>query len=68
MSSNNRDRRKITTSLLLVVMFLFADLALPQAIPEWPNEELEEENASVAAKAAALEERLLILSNSYLIQ
>ena len=44
MSSNNRDRRKITTSLLLVVMFLFADLALPQAIPEWPNEELEEEN------------------------
>ncbi len=25
-------------------MFLFADLALPQAIPEWPSHELEEEN------------------------
>jgi len=42
MSSNSRDRRKITTSLLLVLMFLFADLALPQAVPNWPNEELED--------------------------
>ena len=28
MSSNSRDRQKIATSLLLAIMFLFADLAL----------------------------------------
>ena len=44
MSSTNRDRQKIVTSLMLVIMFLFADLALPQAIPEWSNEELQDEN------------------------
>ena len=44
MSSNTRDRRKITTSLLLVLMFLFADLALPQAVPVWTNEELGDNN------------------------
>jgi len=42
MSTNSRDRRKITTSLLLVLMFLFADLALPQAVPNWTNNELDE--------------------------
>ena len=42
MSTNSRDRRKITTSLLLVLMFLFADLALPQAVPKWTNNELDE--------------------------
>ena len=44
MSSNSRDRRKVTTSLLLVLMFLFADLALPQAVPNWTKDELKEEN------------------------
>ena len=44
MSSNSRDRQKITTSLLLVIMFLFADLALPEAIPEWKATELGDEN------------------------
>ena len=42
MSTNSRDRRKITTSLLLVLMFLFADLALPQAVPNWTNDELDD--------------------------
>ena len=42
MSTNSRDRRKITTSLLLVLMFLFADLALPQAVPNWTKNELDE--------------------------
>ena len=41
MSTNSRDRRKITTSLLLVLMFLFADFAL-QAVPNWTNDELDD--------------------------
>mgnify|MGYP001177181361 FL=1 len=43
MSSNTRDRRRIVSSLLLAMMFLFADLALPQAVPDWSNEVLEDE-------------------------
>lgn len=43
MSSNTRDRRRIVSSLLLAMMFLFADLALPQAVPDWSNEVLDDE-------------------------
>ena len=32
---------------MLVIMFLFADLALPQAIPEWSNEELQGRNLTL---------------------
>jgi hypothetical protein len=43
MSSNTSDRRRIASSLILALMFLFADLALPQAVPEWNADSLEDE-------------------------
>ena len=42
MSSNTRDRRRIASSLVMVLMFLFADLAVPEAVPNWSNEELDD--------------------------
>ena len=42
MSKNTHDRRKILLSMAMVMMFLFADLMQPQAMPEW-SEELDEE-------------------------
>ena len=38
MLSNTRDRRRIVSSLVMVLMFLFADIALPQAVPDWSND------------------------------
>ena len=42
MSSNTSDRRRIASSLILALMFLFADLALPQAVPDWNKDSLED--------------------------
>jgi len=42
MSTNTRNRRKIASSLLMVMMFLFADLSVPQAVSDWTDEELED--------------------------
>ena len=42
MSSNTSDRRRIASSLILALMFLFADLALPQAVPDWSEDHLED--------------------------
>ena len=42
MSSNTSDRRRIASSLILALMFLFADLALPQAVPDWNKENLDD--------------------------
>ena len=42
MSTNTRDRRRIASSLVMVLMFLFADLAVPEAVPNWSNEELDD--------------------------
>ena len=44
MSQIGTNPRKTAVSIVLVLMFIFADLALPEAIPEWKNEELKEEN------------------------
>ncbi len=44
MSQIGTNPRKTAVSIVLVLMFIFADLALPEAIPEWKNEELREEN------------------------
>ena len=43
MKSNVSNPRKTAVSIALALMFLFADLALPQALPKWENEVLEEE-------------------------
>ena len=42
MSSNTSDRRRIASSLILALMFLFADLALPQAVPDWNEDVLDD--------------------------
>ena len=43
MSSNTSDRRRIASSLILALMFLFADLALPQAVPDWNQDSLDDD-------------------------
>ena len=43
MSTNTRNSRKIASALLMVIMFLFADLSVPQAVPNWEETVLEEE-------------------------
>ena len=43
MPSDTSDRRKILCSLALAIMFLFADLALPNALPQWEDETLDDE-------------------------
>ena len=42
MSLQDRNRRRIASSLLMVLMFLFADLSVPSAISQWQDEQLEE--------------------------
>ena len=42
MSPNGTNPRKVVVSIALALMFIFADLALPEAIPEWKKEVLEE--------------------------
>ena len=49
MSSNAPNRRRIVSSLLMVMMFLFADLAIPQAVPNWIDEALDDEITSSRA-------------------
>ncbi|RAH14923.1 MAG: hypothetical protein CMB20_002300 [Methanobacteriota archaeon] len=42
MSPNGTNPRKVVVSIALALMFIFADLALPEAIPEWKQDVLEE--------------------------
>jgi len=73
MSSNTSDRRRIASSLILALMFLFADLALPQAVPDWSEDHLEDSPiisqttySSSATKDTALDSTLRT-SNVFLI-
>jgi len=43
MTSSATNPRKIVISMTLVIMFIFADLALPEAIPEWKEDALDED-------------------------
>ena len=43
MSSSGTNPQKIAISIALVMMFIFADLALPEAIPKWKEDVLEED-------------------------
>ena len=65
MSSNTPHRRRIVSSLLMVMMFLFADLAIPQAIPNWTDEVLEDENTSSHAShtVSVFKDTAISLSN-----
>ncbi|MED6338642.1 MAG: hypothetical protein VYC12_06410, partial [Candidatus Thermoplasmatota archaeon] len=45
MTEGTINRRKFLCSIAMVLMFLFADLALPSAMPQWNNNILDDDNS-----------------------